>query len=176
MHCVRAILAAALSVALVVATPLAAIASCLRCPPGCPMHAVSAPARPDPAVAHAGHDGHVDHAGGDGHAEHAGREEHGAHAAMEQGSLHAGTHHGRGDCHREARAARAPRPDDGPCIEAACGHHEPVIASVLPEAAVSAVAAPAPARAASHATIAALARLLAAALDPPSEPPRSSLG
>lgn len=143
---------------------------------------------------HANHGEHHARAGQAEHRHHVADGDHGAAGADEAHHDHANhapaanapsLHEGGGarlghdgpedDCHRRARAARAAA-EDGPCLTAACGHHDVVLTPVLPEALVTRV--PAPGLVSHGAAIARVRPPLVAVdpPDPPTDPPRRILG
>lgn len=171
---------------LVLASPVASLGECLRCPPDCPMHLRAAEADADGAHgAHAGHGAHAvqrdaidaatvhaDHQPSvvDAHAHHGSGVQHGESAPEQRADG------GAKRCHQTSDdAAPAPPidPADGPCISGTCGHMDFSLARVIPDGVLSRPGAlapvliavtPAPSRDASHPVLPSA---------PPTEPPRA---
>ena len=142
MSLLRGLCAALTALAVLLSTPITALASCTRCPPDCPMHAKhedrgSSHGGDEVGDPHRAHEGAIDHrAAEDPTAEHHPAD----HRAADDGGAHrhaiahrGGAQPGDPGCHRALPPAPA---EEGPCFTATCGHHEAIFAPALPEGVV----------------------------------------
>lgn len=167
MRRLRVICAWIVVVAIVLASPVASLGECLRCPPDCPMHAQRVETEHG-----AGHGSAPrDHAHED-HAQH-GLAHPGGHGAAQDTvgappQVAAAHHAGARRCHE----APAPEPEDGPCLSGVCGHMDPSLARALPDAVLFRPALLAPRLLEAQQARAAAPSLASLPSPPPTEPPR----